>query len=170
MAQAGHRRLVAAAISALGLLAGTAACTNPPSPQDLAVAVTGGEFGPVGWGNVSWKAVGTDAVTGPTTLTLTVMSGPLVFGGGEYSEPDPGYRNTGYTLSDDHRTITMTFDGSTAVDRTRFFKFQYGGLSAPGQAGTLRATVANANDTDPANDVATSDYVAVGPFVTAPTS
>jgi hypothetical protein len=158
---------MAGLMGALMVLGGAAACAPPPG-QDLQIGVGPyGSWGPGGPAGVGWKAVGPEPVTGPTTVTLTVTSGPMLLTGAIYTDVDADYRATGYELAPDGRTLTLRFDGTTAVDRGRFFKFNYGNLTGPG---TLRATIANANDSNPANDVAETTYEPGPPFVTTTTA
>jgi hypothetical protein len=164
MTRAGWRhRRAAGLIGALVVLGGAGACTAPPG-QDLQIGVGPyGSWGPTGPAGVGWKAVGPEPVTGPTTVTLTVLSGPMVLTGALYTDVDRDYTNTGYEVAPDGRSLTLQFDGTTAVDRNRFFKFNYGNLTG---SGTLRATITNANDGNPANDSAETTYEPGPPFVT----
>jgi hypothetical protein len=154
-------------MGALLALGGAGAC-SAPSGQDLQISVgAGGSWGPGGPAGVAWQAVGPEAVTGPTTITLTVVSGPLVLTDVLYYDVDADYANTGYELAADGRSMTLRFDGTTAANRGRFFKFHYGNLTGPG---TLRATITNANDGNPANDLAETAYEPGPPFVTTTTT
>jgi hypothetical protein len=166
MARAGWRYRPAAGLIGALVVLGGAACATPPG-EDLEVRVLNGGWGPYGPASVAWSAVGPESVTGPTTVTLTVTSGPMRLTGAQYFEPDRNYVNTGYAVAPDGSSITLQFDGTTAPGSGRFFKFNYENLTGPG---TLRATITNANDSNPANDVAETGYAPGPPFVTTTTA
>ncbi len=150
------------------LAAGPApAATTPASPPasdtgpNVAVSQAGNyPTQPNSYGNfsVSWASTGTADTTGITRLTVDLPPGLTTGGALMYSTP---YDYTfDQTVSPDGRHLEATFRGTRVPGRGDFMKVQVSsGAARP--SGVIRATVANRDDVDAADNVST--YTVNGP-------
>lgn len=128
---------------------------------DVAVSQAGNyPTQPNSYGNfsVQWTSVGTADATGITHLTVDLPPGLRTSGALMYSTPYD------YTFSErvspDGRHLEATFRGTRVPGRGDFMKVQVSsGAERP--SGVIRATVANRDDVNPANNVST--YTVNGP-------
>ncbi|WP_158813344.1 IPT/TIG domain-containing protein [Streptomyces rimosus] len=139
----------------------TASATATATGPDVAVSQAGNyPTQPNSYGNfsVQWTSVGTTDVTGITHLTVDLPPGLKTSGALMYSTPYD------YTFSEkvspDGRHLEATFRGTRVPGRGDFMKVQVtSGAERP--SGVIRATVANRDDMNPANNVST--YTVNGP-------
>ncbi|MEU7257253.1 IPT/TIG domain-containing protein [Streptomyces rimosus] len=128
---------------------------------DIAVSQAGNyPTQPNSYGNfsVQWTSVGTADAAGITHLTVDLPPGLRTSGALMYSTPYD------YTFSErvspDGRHLEATFRGTRVPGRGDFMKVQVSsGAERP--SGVIRATVANRDDVNPANNVST--YTVNGP-------
>ncbi|GAA0641046.1 hypothetical protein GCM10010174_74320 [Kutzneria viridogrisea] len=149
----------AATAACTALLAPTAAAATPG--PDIAVSLAGNyPTTPNSFGNfsVSWTSVGGADYSGVTHLTVDLPPGLTTGGALMYSTPYD-YTFT-ETVSPDGRRLEATFLGLRTPGRGDFMKVQVRS-SASTPSGVIKATVANREDLNPANNVAS--YTVNGP-------
>lgn len=135
------------------LITASSAAAASPGP-DVSVGLAGNyPTGPSSSGNfsVSWTSVGSADYTGVTHLTVDLPPGLTTSGALMYSTPYD-YTFT-EAVSPDGRHLDATFIGTRVPGRGDFMKVQVAsGAATP--SGTIVATVANRDDVNPANNVA----------------
>ncbi|MFH8408588.1 IPT/TIG domain-containing protein [Streptomyces sp. NPDC018019] len=135
----------------------TSAATGP----DVTISQAGNyptEPGSYGNFSVQWTSAGAADTTGTTRLTVDLPPGLKTGGALMYSTP---YDYTfSQRVSPDGRHLEATFRGTRVPGRGDFMKVQVSsGAARP--SGVIRATAANRDDVNPANNVST--YAVNGP-------
>lgn len=147
---------VAAALATTALVSAPSAVADEPvQGPDVSVGQAGNyptRPGDSGNFSVSWKSEGSQDVTGVTHLTVDLPPGLRTSGALMYSTPYD-YTFT-ETVSPDGRHLDATYVGTMVPGRSHFMKVQVtAGAGTP--SGVIRATVANAEDVNPQNNVST---------------
>ncbi|MCC3771304.1 IPT/TIG domain-containing protein [Streptomyces sp. UNOC14_S4] len=136
----------------------SAALADPAPGADVSVGLAGNypaRANDSGNFSVTWTSEGSEDVTGVTRLTVDLPPGLTTSGALMYSTPYD-YTFT-ETVSPDGRHLEAVYTGTIVPGRSHFMKVQVrSGAQTP--SGTITATVANAGDADPADNVASYTY------------
>ncbi|MFF4384196.1 IPT/TIG domain-containing protein [Kitasatospora sp. NPDC001547] len=158
--------LATGAVLATGATAAAApAVTASTSAQHVTVSQNGnypGGFFTTGNMAVGWTSSGTADLTGPTHITLDLPPGVTTDGAMFFPTPQD-YTFTS-VLSPDHRHLEAVFTATRAVGSYNFMKLNLATTPGVPIAGTITATVANPNDTDPTGHVSSYDLVSRSPL------